>query len=121
MGFGGSSVKKCTIDIQEYKFILQKQSILAEVLDVLGESLSTEKMSAGLKLPRIPAELATDPSALVGRGDFAEDNAITRYNSFIGLYNQLKPADRLEQANLTMKDLLVVRTNLTTEQANLCV
>jgi hypothetical protein len=121
MGFGGSSVKKCTIEVPVYRENLNKQSMLIEVLDMLSQNLTQEKMSSSIKLPRLPIELAADPSALIGRTDFAQDNAVTRYNSFIGLYNQLKPAARLEQAQMTFEDLVVMRNTLTTQLANMCV
>jgi hypothetical protein len=120
MGFGGSSVKKCTLEVPVYRENLNKQTMLIEVLDMLAQNLTQEKMSASMKFPRIPVELAADPSALIGRTDFAQDNAVTRYNSFVGLYNQLKPADRLEQAQLTFADLMLMRDALTTQLANMC-
>lgn len=121
MGFGGSSVKKCKLEVPVLESHLSSVTIIVAVIDLLGQNLTKESMSASIKFPRIPAQLAKNPAALIGRTDFAEDNAVTRYNSFAGVYNQLKPDGRLEMAKLVYEDLIVTRNALVTGIANICV
>jgi hypothetical protein len=121
MGFGGSSVKKCTLQVPELESNLSNVTIIVAIVDLLGQNLSKESMSASIKFPRIPAKLAKNPAAIIGRTDFVEDNAVTRYNSFVGVYNQLKPDGRLDMAKVVYEDLIATRNALVTGIANLCV
>lgn len=121
MGGSGSVAKKCVIEADVYNMELGKLIVLGEVIEKLAQGIAKNSLSSKTILKPLPQEMATDPSSFLLPGDTVIENAVTRYNGFVGFFGQMQKENRISTAADRLNELVQLRENAATSVANLCV
>lgn len=121
MGGSGSVAKKCVIQSDVYNIELGKLIVLGEAIEKLAQGIAKNSLSSKTILKPLPQEMVTDPSSFLLPGDTAVENAVTRYNGFVGFFGQLQKENRLSIAADRLDELVQLRENAATAVANLCI
>ena len=118
MGQGAS--KTCKVDSPKFKTTIWKLTTINKTIEKLAGVISNKDLSGNFTLPYIPNELVVDLVSFLLSGDTIKDNGSSRYNAYIGFFKQMSVEQRREKGQERLKELIMIRSNLATQLANMC-
>lgn len=121
MGSGGSKAKKCVIETPLYKEYLGKLLLLTNAIEKIAQGIAKDNLSGKTQLRPLPVEFESEPSALLLPTDSLAQNAVTRYNGYVGFFAQLDKDKRISAAEERLTELIQMREMAMTSLANLCI